>query len=191
MPQPNPKRGKAAPVRIIDTHEQIVRDYLNSLDNPPEPRIFDPAAVTRGIADPIDKLKALADAKRRTNVNELEAQFVDVAARWATKNDIGRDAFATLGVPSAVLRRAFGGGTPRRGGETRSRVSTETLVSGIKAKNKGTKLTVAAVAEEIGGSPATVRKVLDQLTRDGVVTNNGPNPSHAGRGRAPIVFQRV
>ena len=161
------------------------------LDSPPQPRIFDPATVIKGISDPIDKLKALAEAKRQTGVNQLEQQFVDVAATWANRNDIGREAFATLGVPSNVLRKAFGTATPKCGGSVRTRVSTDALQSGIRAKNKGTKLTVAAVADELGGSPATVRKVLDQLTQDGVLANKGPDPDYGDRGRAPIIFQRV
>jgi len=54
-----PPPGKAGPVTIIDTHEQIVRDYLNELEHPTPPKVFDPVEVTHGIDDPIDKLKAL------------------------------------------------------------------------------------------------------------------------------------
>lgn len=188
---PGRKRGKPSPVKVIDTHEQIVRDYLKSLESPPKPKSFDPAEVTEGLDDPIAKLKALAEAKRRVNVNELEEQFIDVAPRWAAKNDIGREAFATLGVPSSILKRAFGGAAPRGSGTERTRVSVDALAAGISAKPKGASLKVADVSEEIGGSPATVRKVLDQLTRDGVVVNKGPDPEYAGRGRAPIVFERT
>jgi predicted ArsR family transcriptional regulator len=103
---------------------------------------------------------------------------------------MGRDLFATLGVPTTVLRRAFGGAPSKRGGEGRTRVSIDVLTSGIAARPKGAKLTVAEISEEIGGSPATVRKVLDQLTKDGVVANEGPDLNYGGRGRAPIVFVR-
>lgn len=47
-----------------------------------QPWIFDPANVTRGIDDPIDKLKALPLAGRHCEV-----------ARWAAKNEITRDDF--------------------------------------------------------------------------------------------------
>lgn len=92
--QSRPERGKAGPVKVIDTHEQIVRDYLHELEHPSPPKEFDPAQVTQGIDDPIDKLKALAEAKRRSNGRELEDRFVEVASRWAAKNNINREAFA-------------------------------------------------------------------------------------------------
>ena len=45
----NPKqssgRPKASPVKVIDTHEEIVRDYLNSLERPPEPKPFNPVEL--------------------------------------------------------------------------------------------------------------------------------------------------
>jgi|GEM_PF-3063779 hypothetical protein len=187
---PIPKRDKVSPVKVIDTHEQVVRDYLNSMEKPHEPKPFNPIEVTRGIDDPIAKLKALSEAKRRSNVNELEEQFVDVAARWANKNDVGRESFAALGVPSSVLRRAFGSKSQDRQ-SGRTRISVDTLKSGISAKPKGARLTVAGITDEIGGSAATVRKVLDDLTKQGVIKNEGPDRDYAGRGRAPIVFKRV
>ncbi len=181
---------KGSPVLTIDTHEQAIREYLNSLDNPPLAKGFNPAEVVDGIDDPIAKLRALADAKRRSEVNELEARFIEVAARWAARNGVGREAFVALGVPSRVLKQAFGG-EAKRGGTQRARVSLDALTAGITAKVKGSKFTVAGISDEIGGSAATVRRVLDQLTNDGVVINNGPDPEYGGRGRAPLIFQRA
>ena len=188
--QARPERGKAGPVKIIDTHEQIVRDYLHELEHPSPPKVFDPAEVTDGIDDPIDKLKALAEARGRSKDRNLEDRFIEVASRWAAKNNINLEAFADIGVPAPILKRAFGPATPT-GGHTRSRASIGALTAGIRAKPAGTKLTVADISHELGGSDATVRKVLDQLVTAGVVVNKGPDPNHDGRGRAPILFQRV
>jgi predicted ArsR family transcriptional regulator len=52
-------------------------------------------------------------------------------------------------------------------------------------------LTVADVSRELGGSDATVRKVLDQLVTEDVVDNTGPDPDYNGHGRAPLLFRRV
>jgi len=185
-----PERGKAGPVKVIDTHEQIVRGYLHELEHPSPPKVFDPAEVTKGIDDPIDKLKALAEAKRRSDDRSLEDKFIEVASRWAAKNNINREAFADFGVPTAILKRAFGPATPNSE-RTRSRVSIAVLAASIRAKPAGTTLTVADISHELGGSDATVRKVLDQLVAEGAVVNKGPDTDYKRRGRAPIVFERV
>jgi hypothetical protein len=44
--------------------------------------------------------------------------------------------------------------------------------------------------EEAGGSPATVRKVLDRLSNEGTLTMPIDDPNHSGRGRAPKIWQR-
>jgi hypothetical protein len=58
-----------------------------------QPWIFDSGIVTRGIDDPVDKLTALAHAGRHSQVDELEAELVDAASRWAAKNEITSDDF--------------------------------------------------------------------------------------------------
>jgi hypothetical protein len=178
-------RPKASPVKVIDTHEEIVRGYLESLEQPPEAKAIDPTEVTRGITDPIAKLRALNDAKQRADISTLEDRFVEVAARWATKNRIERDTFALLGVPAGVLRRAFGAPPGKHG-----RIKVDELEHAIRAKPKGSALTVASIARELGGSPVTIRRLLDRLVEQQVVTNEGPDPNYKGRGRAPIVFTR-
>ena len=43
---------------------------------------------------------------------------------------------------------------------------------------------------EVGGSPATVRKVLDELSAAGTVTDPIDDPKHSGKGRAAKVWER-
>jgi biotin operon repressor len=177
-------------VDVIDLDEETVRDYLNSLEHPVPPWVFDPVEVTKGIDDPIDKLRALAHARRHSEVNELEVDFVDAVVRWAAKNGITRDAFADLGVPARVLERAFGIASPRRGDRASTHASIGRLIAGICSKPAGTTMTVAGICDELGGSGTTVRKVLKKLTRQGVVIDRGPDRDYSGPGRPPVLFER-
>lgn len=120
--------------------------------------MFDPIEVTEGIDDPIDKLKALADARRHSETNELEVDFVDVAVRWAAKNDITRDTFADLGVPARVLERAFGHVSARRGDRASMQASIGKLLAGICAKPVGTTMTVGGSATNLAApAPPSAR----------------------------------
>ena len=111
---------------------------------------------------------------------------------WAKIHDYSREDFAALGISKRVLDAAFGGGAPRpKPTSSRApRVSIKHLADSITAKPAGTWLTVSGVMREVGGSPATVRKVLDELAAAGTVTDPIDDPKHSGRGRAPKVWER-
>ena len=64
-------------------------------------------------------------------------------------------------------------------------MNTKDLADAIAAKPAGTWLTVSGVMREVGGSPATVRKVFDELAAAGTVTDPIDDPKHSGKGRAP------
>jgi len=51
-------------------------------------------------------------------------------------------------------------------------------------------MTVAGICAELGGSGTTVRKVLKELTREGVVIDRGPDREYCGPGRPPVLFER-
>jgi hypothetical protein len=48
--------------------------------------------------------------------------------------------------------------------------------------------TLADVMAKTGGSAATVRKAAESLCSSGELTNRGPDPTHASRGRAPFLY---
>jgi hypothetical protein len=50
--------------------------------------------------------------------------------------------------------------------------------------------TLADVAHQIGGSPMTMRKAVDELVNSKKVVKLGPTPNWSGRGRAPLQFQK-
>jgi hypothetical protein len=52
------------------------------------------------------ELRAIAVELRESPGDVLEAQFVEVAAAWASERGISYDAFRVMGVPARVLREA-------------------------------------------------------------------------------------
>lgn len=103
-----------------------------------------------------------------------------------------------LQVPDDVLREAGFDVPPSRGrgrrnaaAEGRQRAKA-VPVEDIKAhvlNMQGTFL-FTDVMSSIGGSPATVRKAVDELVETGQVEKLGPVPDHYGRGRAPVQYSR-
>jgi hypothetical protein len=189
-------------VTTSEEAEQAVREYLSTVGKPRSPgRNARPKpdfeAATKGITDPIAKLAAIkAERERVANIvvgDTAEEGFVKYGKVWAKIHDYSREDFAALGLSRRVLDAVFGGGPAPRTKRTTSRarrVSTKDLADAISAKPAGTWVTVVGVMEEVGGSPATVRKVLDQLAADGTVTHPIDDPKHSGRGRAAKVWEK-
>lgn len=94
------------------TPEEAVRTYLLYVQDPTQLRndklIASQIAVVRKATDPIEKLVAIADLERLTDVDEkpLREAFVAQALAWAETNHIPASAFTELGVAPDVLRSA-------------------------------------------------------------------------------------
>jgi hypothetical protein len=153
--------------------------------------------------DPIEKLKALGELERAAKVDDvpLRTAFVAHAKSWADAEGVPASAFRELGVPDDVLREA-GFELPARGGRDRRSRGVEggglrqrakaVPVDDIKAyvlDQKGT-FVLADIMHGVGGSPATVRKAVDELVEAGQVERLGPMPGYTGRGRAPVQYSR-
>lgn len=183
--------------------EDVVRRYLLFLEGPD--RLRDEKEIQRktqavlDAADPLDKLKALADLERVANIDEepLRKGFVEHARPWAEDQGIPVSAFRELKVSDEVLREA-GFDVPASRGRSRGVVNGERKrakavpVDEVKAFVLGLNGTfvLADVMSGAGGSQATVRKALDELVESGVVEKMGPVPGYSGRGRAPIQYNR-
>lgn len=183
--------------------EEAVRSYLLYLDDPSklrdEAEIQKKTQAVLDAVDPIDKLKALADLERVAKVDEapLREGFVAHAQDWASGQGIPVAAFRELGVPDDVLRAA-GFELPavtdrrRRSAEAPRQRAKSVPVEDIKAfvlAQTGT-FVLADVQTGAGGSPATVRKAVEELVESGQVEKLGPVEGYAGRGRAPIQYSR-
>jgi hypothetical protein len=201
-----PRSAKAqSDVRVSASEEAelAVKTYLATVGKPkPRGRQARPKpdfeAATKGITDPLAKLAAIKEERERVaNVvlgDPAEEAFIQYGKTWARIHDYTREDFAALGVPKRVLDAAFGGAgsaPAQPAGPTRApRVDTKELADAITAKSPGTWLTVAGVMREVGGSPATVRKILDELSAAGTLTRPFDDPKHSGKGRAPKVWER-
>jgi len=185
--------------------EGAVRQYLLYLEDPSKLRdeadIQKKTQAVLDANDPIDKLKALADLERVAKVDEgpLREGFVSHAREWSETQSIPVGAFRELRVPDDVLRAAGfdlpstpARGRGRAGNEPARQRAKAVPVDDIKAfvlDQKGT-FVLADVQNGVGGSPATVRKAVEELVEAGQVEKLGPLPDYQGRGRAPIQYNR-
>jgi len=174
--------------------ESAVRLYLQYLADPTS--VVDAAAVKKAkgavdkATDPIARLKAIGALQRAQTTDETvyRNDFVRYARSWATEEGIPASAFRELGVPTDVLAEAGLDGQPKgrkrskAGTAPRSRrppVRTEQLEAGILALTEP--FTVGEVADRIGGSPMTIKVVLDRLVAQGKVTEAGERSVTRGR----------
>lgn len=189
------------------TPESAVRRYLGWLDDPRS--VVDEAAVASAEAafaaasDPIDRLHAAAarERARAADVDRILADFLANARAYADAEGIPVEAFRALGVDDDVLARAgfavplTGRGRSRSGrGASRqsSPRSRQVSVATIKSTAAGgpKRFTLAQLAERAGGgSPATVKKAVDELIAEGLAVNVGADPTYQGPGRAPNVYE--
>ncbi len=188
--------------------EHAVRRYLAWVDDPSS--AIDQDAVDRAEAafasasDPIDRLHAAAarEKAKAADVAQLQTDFVTHARAYAETEGIPVEAFRTLGVSDDVLSEA-GFAVPssrgRRGPAAGARSSSASTprspqipVSQLKAvaTQMPKQFTLAQLAERAGGgSPATVRKAVEELIAEGRAASLGPKPDHQGPGRAPTLYE--
>lgn len=184
--------------------ETAVRSYLVALGDPAKlvdkSHIAELETAAKSASDPIDKLRALAklDEARNVNIASYQLAFIQHAKQWASDNDIPGSTFKSLGVDDSTLRAAgLMARASKSGGVQRSRGSNAPRSSSVSAQkikahvaSKSGKFTLADIADEVGGSPMTLRKAIAELVADGSVAKLGTDPTHTGRGRAPIVYER-
>ncbi len=182
--------------------EDTVRQYLQYLEDPT--KLIDDVKVDKLNAkverakDVIDKLRAIAELERAKSVDgtALEEAFIRDVRTWAESEGIPIAAFRQLGVNEETLARAGFEEARRRprtrransrGGRARSTTVAE--VTAWVLANASASFTQAEVQRSVGGSPATIKKAIDELTASGELTNLGRINNHSGRGRAPFHYR--
>ncbi len=192
------------------TPEDAVRRYLQYLQDPSQ--LVDPDEIGRlereaeATSDVVERLIVLSRLKRAREVDEdaFRRDFVTHARAFAAEHDIDTSAFLAMGVNPGVLAQAgfpiagavrgridragstSGSGAPRR---RAPKVGVGAIQDGVREWSEP--FTLADVATKIGGSPATIRKAVDELVASGEVESLGPDRGHHGKGRAPFVYQRL
>jgi hypothetical protein len=180
--------------------EQAVRNYLTYLEDPTQLR--DEAAI-RALTvkaaeekDPIAKLRALGDLERASAVDggTYRDAFVRHAKAWAAANGVPVGAFRSLKVPEDALAAAgfdVGARRGRRSGGRSTTRSGRVTIAGVKSATPSGVFTIRMLEDASGGSPGTVRKALAEMVAQGAVKDLGSDPAHAGRGRAPTLYQKA
>jgi hypothetical protein len=190
--------------------EASVRQYLLYIEDPSslrdESEIQKKTQAVLDATDPIDKLKALADLERVAKIDEgpLREGFVTHAKDWAEAQSIPVKAFQERKVPDDVLqaagfdlpaaparrgRRPGGAAAPGDGARQRAKAVPVDAIKAWVLEQKGT-FVLSDVQTGVGGSPATVRKAVEELVEAGQVEKLGAMADYQGRGRAPIQYSR-
>lgn len=191
------------------TPEAAVRLYLLWLEDPA--KLVDEVSVRRAetavenAKDPLDRLHALADLEhaRQADGDQVQLDFVAHAKGYAEEQSIPVSAFEEMGVPRDVLGEA-GFEVARRGGRGRGRSGASTArssgrqraqrvpledIKAVVTSQMSKRFTLSELGEKAGGSPATLRKAVDDLIEAGKVKKIGPQEGYSGRGRAPTVYE--
>lgn len=180
--------------------EDVVRRYFAYLQD--ESVLIDADAIAdlrkraEASNDVVERLRLLSEAERLQVPDPagLEAEFISVLPRFMRDNSITESALRSQGVPSKVLRAASK--SPRRrsapstsnsGG--RAGVGTDEVKSAIPTK--GTTFTTKWLQDQSKASAGTVRKVMRELVDNGVIVERGPDPSWAGPGRVPTLYEQA
>jgi hypothetical protein len=195
---PDTKAPKAA-----TDPEQAVREYLLYVGDPRQ--LIDLAAVeslqdkVREAADPIERLTLRAQLKAAAEppAERIEAAFIAHAGEWCEANAVPGEVFLDESVPREVLERA---GLLKRRASTatataeapkRRRQRTRVTAEQVQAAIPDEPFSVQELAERAGASGGTARKRVLDLVAAGELTELGPDPDHAGVGRAPVLYARA
>lgn len=185
----------------MSSAEESVRRYLVYLND--RDSVIDPDAVAEAeenlanATDPIEKMRAHSALQKARTGDEagIRLAFITNAKSWALAEDIPFHAFKELGVPVDVLEAAglleSRGGRKRPGAVVKTRqrapkVAIPEITTWILRQNKP--FTTADIAAGAGGSPATIKKAIEELTRKRKIRNLGVDPDHQNRGRAPFIY---
>lgn len=176
--------------------EEAVRRYLEYVKDPAS--IVDASQVEKLEArlaeatDPVERLtlRGHLEAAREGNGEAVREGFGAHAKAWADDKGVTASAFEAEGVPRDVLADA--GLVSKRGGRRRprNRVSAEDVRKALP-RRKTQQVTVNSLAEETGASVGTVRNVIKEEVEAGRLAEAGPDPGHAGPGRAPTVYVKA
>jgi hypothetical protein len=149
--------------------------------------------------DPIDKVKALTRLERAREVDgdALRADFMAHVVAWTEATGVTGSALVNFGVPHDDLVEAGLLDPPAqrkraRAPEPTVRRRAERLsLDEVTAKAPYGDFTLADLAAAIDRGPPTARNYVTRLIEAGVLVEVGPDPHHAGKGMAPMVYRRA
>lgn len=179
--------------------ERHIRAYLRYLNDPTS--ALDEGAVIQAqraieeadeSGDPIRKAMALSGLERAQQLDggALEEEFVGRVVAWAEGAAVTYNALRTLGVPAHVLARA-GMESASDIATRRPRTSPINLDDVYERLDPKKPFHAADVGAAHGRDAHLARGWLRALTNEGRVICMGPDPSWAGKGRAPLLYRKA
>lgn len=179
--------------------DDAVRTYLRWRLDPDSvtPDTSDLDARIEAEDDPLERVKLRSERARLSDPGPaVEAGFVTHVRAWAQAHDVTAEALLEEGVERRLLVDAgMLGGTPRvarttsRSAPRSARIRRDDIAAHIRGLRQGTTFTTATISNDAGGSPATVRKVLDELLQEGAIAEDGKD--HSGPGRPRTLYRRA
>ena len=153
-------------------------------------------AAVETAKDPVEQLKARGSLERARNIDGTEQrdEFIRIAKAWSESEHVPVSAFVQMGVPADVLAAA-GFDVPglrkraakASGPSTRRRSVGSAEIRDYVMAQRST-FTTGDIQGNVGGSPGTIKKVLDEMVAAGTIARLGPVPDWANRGRAPFQY---
>ncbi|MEZ5246697.1 MAG: hypothetical protein R2707_16485 [Acidimicrobiales bacterium] len=182
--------------------ESAIRNYLTYLRDPESLRDEDEIVKLREqVESAVSSGDAIAEWKARTELKRAEEvdgtafrdAFIDHAKQYVDEQDLDPSVLGDMGVPAADLKSAglvsMGRSTTAPGDrQRRSRVTIEDVKAAVPSTGN---FTSRDLEDKTGASYGTIRKALAELVRDKVITDEGADAEHSGRGRAPVVYRKT
>ena len=176
---------------------KVIDDYILWLEDPQEFIDHEAAAALQDQLEasksPAERLRLRAALRRAQEPPDLTPGFITHAKEWAEANSVSAEDFEAEGVPPAVLKRAGfsmkGKGSAKA--PTRRRRSSSAALEAVRnymRATKGSKVTVADIAEATGLHGTTTRDRLKDLIDQGQVKEDGTIDSKYGRAAVAYVW---
>lgn len=182
---------------VSQSLEEAVRSYLLAIKNPAalrdEGQLTELESALATEDDPLERVRLRAKLSRARAITpeDFEPGFVDAAAAWADANGVSTDAFVAEGVAEDVLVRAGLLAAPASRARARRPAGRTRVPAGQvrdEIRGQADAFTTGDIVALTGASVATVRKIIGELLEERILVEEGPDPAHEGRGRAPTLY---
>lgn len=97
LDESKPKRGRKVSLEVLNERIEKTEAEIASAD------AYDRLTLTQHLMDLHEQQRQATDTM---DISALEAEFVKVAASWASKKRYSYEAFRAVGVPASVLKAA-------------------------------------------------------------------------------------
>lgn len=183
--------------KSVENYLLYLRDPSSLIDEVAIKAAEDAVAKASESGDVLAEAKARAELEsaKKVDASDFRSAFVGAVKKWADENKVSAKVLADMGVAADVLSDAGFDMTKiktttakaTRKASSGKRVSSDAVQDHV-AGLAGT-FTLKDVADATGASTQTVRTVVSSMVKRDKATEEGDDPNHSGRGRAPKVYK--